>query len=66
MSLGAAYLRIGRWTIASGLAIAVAIDALVAILFMQLGRSGALIRLAGLLWFGILCTLTVADILTRA
>jgi cytochrome c oxidase subunit 4 len=45
-SLGSAYLRLGAWNLAIGLAIAAAKGAVVLWLFMGLGRGPAVIRLA--------------------
>ena len=68
-SLGSAYLKLGPWNLAAGLAIATIKAALVAWLFMRLREAGALIRLvavAGLgAWF-ILVALGGVDYATRS
>lgn len=66
LTLGAAHLPLGGFNVVIGLAIAGIKVALVALIFMGLGRSAALIRLAaaaGLLWLAILFMLTLADVL---
>jgi cytochrome c oxidase subunit 4 len=67
-SFGAAYLPLGAFNTAVGLLIAVIKAGLVAVLFMELGHSGALMRLAGgagLLFVFVMFALTLADFLTR-
>lgn len=66
LTFGAAHLPLGGFNVVVGLAIAGIKVALVALIFMGLGRSAALMRLAaaaGLLWLAILFMLTLADVL---
>ena len=68
LTLGAAYVPLGPFNVAVGLAIAVVKAGIVALLFMNLRRSGALIRLAaaaGFFWLAVLFALTLSDFLTR-
>jgi cytochrome c oxidase subunit IV len=67
-SLGAAYLPLGPFNVVIGLGIAAVKAALVGLLFMNLKRSGPLMRLvaaAGFFWLVILFALTLSDVLTR-
>ena len=67
-SLGSAYLKLGPWNMAAGLAIAVVKSALVAWLFMRLREAGALIRLVAVVGLGvwsILLALSGVDYETR-
>ncbi len=67
-SLGSAYLRLGAWNTFIGIAIAFIKAALVALLFMELLCSRALIRLAGLaglVFVLILFGLSTAEVLMR-
>lgn len=67
-SFGAAYLPLGALNTVVGLLIALTKAGLVAVLFMELRRSGALMRLAGgagLLFALVLFALTLTDFLTR-
>lgn len=69
LTCGAAYLPLGPFGIALGLAIAAVKAGLVGLLFMNLRRSGSLIRLAaaaGFFWLVILFALTLSDVLTRS
>lgn len=65
LTFGVAHLPLGDFNVVAGLAIAGIKAALVALIFMGLGRSASLVRLAaaaGLLWLVILFTLTLADV----
>lgn len=67
LTFGAAHLPLGAINVVIGLTIAGVKVALVALIFMGLDRSAALMRLAaaaGLLWLAILFMLTFADVLT--
>ena len=67
-SLGTAYIPLGRWNTFIGIAIALVKAGLVAVLFMELFRSRALIRLAGaagLLFVSVLFCLTTLDVWMR-
>ena len=68
ISFGAAYLPLGPFNVVIGLGIAAVKAALVGLLFMNLKRSGPLMRLvaaAGFFWLVILFALTLSDVLTR-
>jgi cytochrome c oxidase subunit 4 len=68
LTCGAAYLPLGPFNVAVGLAIAAAKAAIVALLFMNLRRSSALVRLAaaaGFFWLVVLFALTLSDFVTR-
>lgn len=68
LSLGIAYVPMGRITTASGIIIAAMKSALVLLLFMELSKSGSLIRLAaiaGLVFLIAMFGLALADVLTR-
>ncbi len=68
ITLGAAYLPLGAGNLVVGLAIAIIKAALVVMLFMELFRAKALIRLAagaGLFWLLFLFALTLSDVLAR-
>lgn len=68
LTLVLAYVPMGRLTTAIGIAIALVKAGLVAILFMELNRSSALVRLAalsGLVFATVLFALTLADVLSR-
>ncbi len=63
-----AYAPLGAFNVVSALGIAAIKAALVGFLFMNLKRSGALMRLAataGFCWLIILFALTLSDVLTR-
>jgi cytochrome c oxidase subunit 4 len=66
---GIAFIDLGAgWNAGAALAIAAAKASLVALYFMHLRNSSALIQLfalAGVFWVGILIVLTVSDYLTR-
>lgn len=67
-SFGAAYLPLGAFNTVLGLVIALIKAGLVAVLFMELRHSGALMRLAGgagLLFVFVMFALTLSDFLTR-
>ena len=69
ITLGAAYVPLGPFNVAIGLVIAAIKASLVGLLFMNLKRSGPLMRLAaaaGFFWLVILFALTLSDVLTRA
>jgi len=64
LTFGAAHLPLGGFNVVVGLVIAGIKVALVIVIFMGLGRSAALIRLAaaaGVFWLVILFTLTLTD-----
>jgi cytochrome c oxidase subunit 4 len=64
-----AYLPLGSFNVVWAIGIAAIKVALVVMLFMELKRPNALVRLsaaAGLLWLIVLFVLTLSDILTRA
>ncbi|CCD98322.1 cytochrome C oxidase subunit IV family protein [Bradyrhizobium sp. STM 3809] len=68
LSLGIAYVPMGRITVAAGIVIAVMKSALVLLLFMELAKSGSLIRLAaiaGLVFLIAMFGLALTDVLTR-
>jgi cytochrome c oxidase subunit 4 len=68
LTFGAAYLPMGPFNTAVGLAIAAMKAGLVAVLFMNLRGSDALIRLAagaGFFWIVVMFALTMTDILAR-
>ena len=68
LTLVLAYVPMGGLTTAVGIAIALMKAALVALLFMELIRSEALVRLAamsGFVFLTILFALTLADVLSR-
>jgi cytochrome c oxidase subunit 4 len=63
-----AYVDLGHFNVVAALSIAVGKMLLVALYFMHVRHSTQLTRLVvagGLLWLGILITLTMADIVTR-
>lgn len=67
-SCGTAYIPLGRWNTPIGIAIAFVKAGLVAMLFMELGRSRPLIRLAGiagLFFLLVLFGLTTIDVWMR-
>ena len=64
----AAQLDLGRWNLTVALLIASIKALLIAMIFMHLAESRPLTRLvagAGMVWLGILLTLTFADYLSR-
>ena len=68
ITFGAAYVPLGPFNVAIGLIIAAIKASVVGLLFMNLRRSGALMRrfaVAGFCWLGILFALTFSDVLTR-
>ena len=68
LTLVLAYVPMGVFTTAVGIAIALVKAGLVALLYMELIRSDALVRLAalsGLVFVTVLFALTLADVLTR-
>lgn len=68
LTFEAAYLPLGAFNTVAGLAIATVKAGLVALLFMGLRRSDALIRLAagaGFFWLVVLFALTLSDVLSR-
>lgn len=68
ITLGAAYLPLGPGNLVVGLVIAIMKASLVVVLFMELFRAKALIRLAagaGLFWLLFLFALTLSDVLAR-
>ncbi len=63
-----AYMPLGSFNVVAALGIAAIKVGLVALLFMGLAQSSAIIRLAaatGILWLIVLFCLTLSDILTR-
>ena len=67
-TLGYAYLPRAPGKIVSGLVVAAAKAGLIAIVFMQLGKASAIVRLAavaGLAWLSLLFLFSFADFLTR-
>lgn len=65
MTFGAAHLPLGSFNVVVGLAIAGIKVALVIVIFMGLGNSSSLIRLAaaaGIFWLTILFVLTLTDV----
>ncbi|MGC2084736.1 MAG: cytochrome C oxidase subunit IV family protein [Bradyrhizobium sp.] len=68
LSLGLAYVPMGRLTTAAGIIIAAVKSTLVLLLFMELVTSKSLVRLAaisGLVFVIAMFTLTLSDVLTR-
>ena len=68
LSLGLAYVPMGRMTAAAGIIIAAVKSALVLLLFMELLIAKSLIRLAsvaGLVFVAAMFALTLSDVLTR-
>jgi cytochrome c oxidase subunit 4 len=66
LTFWAAHLPLGGFNVVVGLAIAGIKVALVVVIFMGLGRSASLIRLAaaaGVFWLAILFVLTLTDVL---
>jgi cytochrome c oxidase subunit 4 len=69
LSLGIAYVPMGRITMAAGIVIAAAKSTLVVLLFMELAQSRPLIRvvaISGLVFLIAMFALTLADVLARA
>ncbi len=67
-TIGAAYAPLGRLSVALNLLIAGLCVGLIAILFMNLARSSALVRVAaaaGIFWLLFLFIMTAGDYLTR-
>jgi len=68
LSLGLAYVPMGRMTMVAGIVIAFVKSSLVILLFMELVKSKPLVRLAafaGVVCLAALFALTLADVLTR-
>lgn len=68
LTFGAAHIPLGSFNVVVGLLVAAIKAGLVVVVFMGLGRSAALMRLAiaaGLFWLAILFTLTLNDVLSR-
>jgi cytochrome c oxidase subunit 4 len=68
LTVGISFLDLGEWHTAAGLTIAVCKAGFVILFFMHLLHSRPLTWLvlgAGLLWLGILLTLTMSDYVTR-
>jgi len=68
LSLGLAYVPMGRMTTVAGIVIAFVKSSLVILLFMELVKSKPLVRLAafaGVVFLAALFALTLADVLTR-
>ena len=68
LSLGLAYVPMGRMTTVVGVVIAFVKSGLVILLFMELAKSKPLVRLtafAGVVFLTSLFALTLADVLTR-
>jgi len=69
LTFGAAHLSLGGFNVVIGLAIAGIKGALVVVIFMGLGRSASLIRLAaaaGVFWLTILFALTLTDVMASS
>jgi cytochrome c oxidase subunit 4 len=69
LTLGSSFIPLGGFNTAVNVAIAVAKAALVAIIFMKLRMSSALVRLAavaGVAWLMILIGLSLTDVLSRS
>ena len=67
-TVGSSFVAVGAWNLVINFMIACAKAALVAIFFMHLRTGPALLRIvaaAGVVWLGIMLTLTLADVLTR-
>lgn len=67
-TLGYAYLPEAPGKIVSGLVVAAVKAGLIAIVFMQLGKASAIVRLAamaGLAWLSLLFLFSFSDFLTR-
>lgn len=68
ITVGAAYLPLGRWGVVVALAIAFSKATLVMVYFMQLRHRSSLVRIfaiGGFFWLALLFVLTFADYLTR-
>ncbi len=68
LTFASAYVHLGSYNLLLNLGIAVMKTLLVAIVFMQLRQSSAIVRIvavAGLFWVSLLVALSVADMLTR-
>ena len=68
LTLILAYIPMGRLTTVAGIAIAFAKAALVGLLFMELDKASALVRLAalaGFVFLSALFALTLADVISR-
>ncbi len=68
VTIGLTFLHLGRWHTPIALLIAFSKALIVALFFMHLRHGNRLYWLAlgsGLLWLGILMTLTLSDFLTR-
>lgn len=68
LSFGAAYIPLGAWNTWIGLLVAATKTALVAVLFMELGKASALVRLAaaaGLFFVFVMFSLTLAEVTAR-
>jgi cytochrome c oxidase subunit 4 len=68
LTTGVAYIDLGRFSVVVALTIAVCKMLLVALFFMHVRHSTKLTKLVvlgGLLWLGILISLTMADFATR-
>jgi cytochrome c oxidase subunit IV len=69
VTVGVAYIDLGRWNTVAALAIACFKAMIVVLYFMHVKYSTRLIKLtviAGLYWMGIMFALTLGDYLTRA
>ncbi len=68
LTLGSSYIPMGAWNSAANMAISCAKLLLIALFFMHLRKSGALMRIAalvGIVWLGLLFGLSSADYATR-
>jgi cytochrome c oxidase subunit 4 len=68
LTTGAAYVNLGRFNLLLALTIAIAKALLIVLFFMHIKWSSRLLHLAafaGILWLGIMLTLTLGDYLTR-
>jgi cytochrome c oxidase subunit 4 len=69
LTLGSSYVPLGPWNTAINMAVSCAKALLIALIFMELGRAGALVRIAavtGLVWLALLFGLSATDYATRA
>lgn len=69
VTVGAAYLHLGGWSLLIAMAIALLKAALVLLWFMHLRYETGLVKVfaaAGVAWLALLLCLTMADYLTRA
>ena len=68
ITVGAAYLPLGRWHFPIAMTVAVAKAVLIVLFFMHLlhcHRLTVVVSVAGFLWLGIMIALTLSDYLSR-